>query len=57
MECCSFCITSEGRFEPADEPTSAQKLLHWHTTWMAHHPAPRALGVSIAVLIGGAYFA
>jgi hypothetical protein len=57
MERCSCCTTPEGRFEPADEMTSAQKLLHRHTTWMAHPPAPRAPGVSIAVLIGGACFA
>ncbi len=57
MECCSCCTTPEGHFEPADKPTSAQKLLHRHTTRTAHPPAPWAPGVSIAVLIGAACFA
>jgi hypothetical protein len=54
----SSCRTTpEGRLEPADEPTSAQKLIQRHGTRTAHPPAPRGPRVSIAALIGALCFA
>ncbi|MGP0108664.1 MAG: hypothetical protein ACLPR9_07355 [Acidimicrobiales bacterium] len=56
-EFCSCRTTPEGRLEPADEPTSAQQLVHRDATRMAHPPARSGLRVSIAALGGGVCFA